>query len=278
MKKIFSLTFAALVLFAGISHAFNKDKFVIHFKKAFNLDSKIPVTVGDPTPSPFGGLLTFPVSVGGQNQTVYLTKDEKQYFWGSVYDLSVDPDVERASKINLQNAHSKGPKTAPITIVEFSDLQCPNCKLAHAAVDEKLYKDFSKDQIRVFFKHFPLGMHEWAEPAAVATECAAAQKGDDAFWPMIDLIYQSTDTTLPNVREKVIKYASELKLDKKKFKACLDDPKILEKVQADKKEGMSVGVNATPSFFVNGRLIRGNRYEDVKSVITEKLAETTPKK
>src|SRR5262245_11735372 len=135
MKKLISL--AALVLLAStiVSQAFEKEKFISHFRKEFSLDSRLPITVGDPKPSQFAGLKVFPVNVGGQTQQVYLSKDERYYFWGVAMDMTQDPDKTRAAKLNLTNVHMKGSSTATVTIVEFSDIQCPNCQQAHKAVD-----------------------------------------------------------------------------------------------------------------------------------------------
>lgn len=278
MKKYSLLAAAVLFLSATQLKALDKQQFATHFKKSFSLDSKLDVTVGDPTPSQFAGLMEFPVTIGGQTQKVYLTKDEKFYFWGNVFDLSVDPDKERWSKISLKDVHSKGPKNAPVTIVEYSDIQCPNCQKAHEMVDSQLFKDFPT-QVRLVFKHFPLSMHEWAEPAAVSAECAS-RESNEAFWKMTDMLFTKgeKDINLTNIREKSLEYAKGFKFNMDKYKACLDDPTILEKIKSDKQEGAAAGVNATPSFFINGRLVRGNRYEDVKSVVNEKLAELKNKK
>src|ERR1041385_2951285 len=112
MKKFIALTVLFVLSSVGSSQAFDKDKFKLHFRKAFNLDAKLGVEVGDPSPSQFAGLSSFTVTIAGQSQLVYLTKDERYYFWGSVFDLTTDPDKERWSKLNLENVHVKGPSSA----------------------------------------------------------------------------------------------------------------------------------------------------------------------
>jgi protein-disulfide isomerase len=267
-----------VLAFVSPSFALDKDAFADHLRKAFNIDNYVPISVGDPVPSQFEGFLSLPVSFGPQKQSLLISKDERFYIWGSVMDRSIDPDKDRMSKLDFSKSFYKGSKTAPVTIVEFSDLQCPNCQKGHVVLDEKLFKDYPNNQVRLIFKHYPLSMHDWAEPASVAAECAG-QQGNDYFWKMVDKVYgKIEEINVKNVAEKTRKFSEELKLDATKFKACVESPLVLEKIRKDKQEGAAVGVNATPSFLVNGRLIRGNRYDDMKLVIDEKLKAAKTKK
>src|SRR5207245_1403680 len=108
-------------------------------------------------------------------------------------DLTQSPDAEHLKLISEATGHSKGSKSAPVTVVEYSDLECAYCKKAHEAIDSQLYKTYTKDQVRLVFKHFPLTLHPWAEQAAVATECAAKQR-EDSFWGMQGLIFKNAET------------------------------------------------------------------------------------
>lgn len=279
MRKIALSVLAVLLLIAPRVYALDKEALKTHLRKAYNIDSYVPIEIGDPAPSQFDNFYTISVTFGQQPQSILLSKDERYYIVGNVMDLTVDPDKERVSRVDISKSPSRGSAKAPVTIVDFSDLQCPNCVKAHEVIDEKLFKDFPNNQVRLVFKHFPLSMHEWAEPAAIAAECAY-QQGNDAFWKMADRIYRSgeKDIKLTNVKDKVKEYASEQKLNRKKFDACLEDPAVLEKIHKEKLEGQNVGVNATPTFMVNGRFTRGNNYDGLKALIDEKLKEAAPAK
>jgi len=259
-------------------YALDKKHLGDHIKKALNEDERITIKVGEPKKSDFGDLLEVPITRGSgaqaQEQTIYITKDEKKYFYGVVFDLTVDPDQERADKINVSNSYSKGKRSAPVTLVEFSDLQCGYCRKAHFALEKELYKEYSKKKVRLVFKHFPLGGHKWAEPAAVAAQCAGEQ-GEDKFWGMIELIFKNSSSINPgNVRKKTLSYAGKLGLNTGRLRKCMDGEEALKKVNKDKSEGLSVGVRSTPTFFVNGRMIRGFRnFKNFKPLIDRKLKD-----
>lgn len=286
---------AALLIFsvAGSSFALDKADFEIKFRKNMNLSTRKKIVVGETSPAPFLGLKEVPITVDGRELKVYLSQDEKNFYWGNVYekdkyalfistddkkflmgtiyDMAKDPDAERWKKISLKNVKSTGSRKAPVTLVEYSDLQCPYCSKGHEFVDKELPKIFPSDKLRIVFKHYPLDFHPWAEPAAIAAECAAAQ---NAFWPMADKFFTNAkDTTKENVAQKTADYVKELGLNKETFARCLTNPKTLEKIKAEEAEGESVGVSGTPAFVVNGRLIGGLSPDDIKAVIEEKLSE-----
>jgi protein-disulfide isomerase len=276
MKKTFG--FLCALLLVTPSFAIDKNRLARHMRAMLGIDTRSEIVVGDPTPSTFAGLLTVPVTIGGGNYVIYLTQDEKQYFWGNVNDLAIDPDKSKMEKISMANVHSKGSKSAPVTIVEYTDLQCPYCSRAHEGLSKDLYAKYTKDQVRVVFKHYPLGMHPWAEPAAVAAECAG-QQSEDAFWKMADMYFMNQSSfTTANVSSKAVEKAQALKLNMTKYNQCLSSVDALNKVRADREEGNQLGVSSTPTLFVNGRMRRGfGRFEDLQVVIDEKLAEAKKK-
>ena len=154
------------------------------------------------------------------------------------------PDLPKAS-FELAGRPSKGPDDAKVTIVEFSDFQCPFC----ARATEPVYQILEKypEDVQVYFLHFPLtSIHPEAKPAAIASECAHQQ---DKFWPMHDKMFENQQSL---TRENYTTWASEIGLDLEKFKACLDDEKVAERVDADMAMGEKAGVGGTPSFFING--------------------------
>jgi protein-disulfide isomerase len=159
---------------------------------------------------------------------------------------------------------AKGAATAQITIVEFSDFQCPFCSRVLATLD-KLMKDYP-DKIRVFFRHSPLPFHSDATPAAQAAVAAELQ---GKFWPMHDILFKNQQNLK---RPDLEKYAKEIGLDVEKFKKDMDSPEVKKRVDEDLELGKKLGVQGTPNFFINGRPIRGAvPYEQFKSAIDDEL-------
>jgi protein-disulfide isomerase len=162
------------------------------------------------------------------------------------------------------NGAAKGPATAPIEVIEFSDFQCPYCQRANPTVTQVL-KTYG-DRIRFVYRHFPLGNHPNAKPAAEASQCAAEQ---GKFWEYHDALF-ANPSKLADADLK--QRAAELGLDAGKFNACVDMHKYKTHVEADMKAGEEAGVNGTPAFFINGRMISGAQpFDAFKRVIDEEL-------
>ncbi|MBE4748716.1 thioredoxin domain-containing protein [Corallococcus sp. ZKHCc1 1396] len=160
---------------------------------------------------------------------------------------------------------SKGPEGAPVTIVEFSDFECPFCSRANAAVDQ-VTKTYG-DKVRVVFRQFPLEFHKQAQKAAEASLCANDQ---GKFWEMHDQLFANQKALGV---EDLKKHATELKLDTAKFNACLDSGEKAAQVKADLADGSKVGVNGTPAFFINGIMLSGAQpFDEFKSIIDAELS------
>jgi len=161
--------------------------------------------------------------------------------------------------------HVRGDFNAPITLVEFSDFECPFCG-RHYPTMNKILNDY-KGKVRLVYKHFPLGFHPNARKAAEASECAGEQ---GKFWEYHDKIFENQSSGLSI--EKFKQWAKDLGLNSNKFNDCLDSGKYAQKVQADYQEGSQKGVNGTPATFVNGQLVSGALpYESFKQIIDSLL-------
>lgn len=159
---------------------------------------------------------------------------------------------------------SKGPADAPITIVEFSDFQCPYCSQARQVVDKVVSAYAGK--IKLVFRNFPLQFHNNAAKAAEAGLCAASQ---DKFWEMHDWMFENQDKLSV---EELKKGASGLGIDSDKFNKCLDSGENTKKVQESMQAASKAGVRGTPAFFVNGMQLSGNQpFEKFKEVIDGEL-------
>ena len=146
--------------------------------------------------------------------------------------------------------HSQGAAGAEITLVEYGDFQCPDCGMAYPMV-KKLQKHFGK-RMRFVFRHFPLvEIHPMAEPAAEATEFAAAE---GKFWEMHDAIFEHQTRLSVSM---LTRQAEALGLDGEAAKEAIEDERFAERIEADSTGGAKAGVHGTPTFFINGERYEG---------------------
>jgi protein-disulfide isomerase len=164
------------------------------------------------------------------------------------------------------DAPIRGAKNAKVTIVEFSDFQCPFCGRVVPTIRQ--VEDTYKGKVRLAFKHQPLPFHNNAQTAA---EAAMAANEQGKFWEMHDKMF-ANQTALD--RPSLEKYAEELHLNMARFKAALDSGKFKDRVQKDSAEGTKIGANGTPTFFINGNKVEGAQpFESFKTVIDAELAK-----
>jgi protein-disulfide isomerase len=160
---------------------------------------------------------------------------------------------------------SRGPATARVTIVEFSDFECPFCGALFPTLKsvEKTYPD----TVRVVYRQFPLtNVHPHAQKSAEASLCAGEQ---GRFWEMHDSLFGfQDDLTIDSLTLR----AMELHLDVPRFSACLDSGKHAETIRKDKEEAATLGVTGTPTLFINGRMLLGNQPAELKALIEDELA------
>jgi protein-disulfide isomerase len=168
-------------------------------------------------------------------------------------------------EVDTAGQPSRGGANAPVTIVEFSDYQCPFCKRAEGVVDEVM-KTYG-DKVRLVFRDYPLPMHPNARPASEAAACANAQ---GKFWEYHAKLFANQGQL---AEDNLKAYAKELGLDTAKFDDCLAKKPFAKEIDKDIADGAKVGVNGTPAFFVNGRMLSGAQpFDKFKAVIDEELA------
>ncbi|HEV7733815.1 MAG TPA: thioredoxin domain-containing protein [Candidatus Binatia bacterium] len=192
------------------------------------------------------------------------------------FDVYTKLPVVPAADVVGSMQHVKGAATAPVTIVEFSDFQCPACQ--HAFGDLRTLVR-SRSDVRLVFRHFPLdaacnaqmqqSMHPNACLAAAASECAALQ---GKFWEYHDVLFENQRAL---DRDSLFRYARDLGLEIGAFRTCLDDPATMDRVRADIESGNRMGVDSTPTIFINGRRVDGalsQPYYDFALVIEREQA------
>jgi protein-disulfide isomerase len=163
--------------------------------------------------------------------------------------------------------HVTGPKDAPVTLVEYSDFQCPACE-SYFYVVERLMAS-STVPIRFVYRHFPLSQHANAVPASLASEAAGVQ---GKFWEMYRLLFDNhTDwTELKDPNPVFIGYATKIGLNIEAFKSDMASSTLKQKITDSVKEGTSIGISGTPTFFVNGKVIDNPKsYEEFKTIIEQ---------
>jgi len=191
---------------------------------------------------------------------------------GQVVEAPVTPEQQAYVRYDIptEGFPSLGPADAPITIVEFSDYECPFCRRFYAETYRPLL-DAYPGKIRFVYRDFPLtSIHPDAFPSAVAAACANEQ---DAFWAYHDKLFSSEQLG----RQYYVQYATDLNLDVPAFEKCIDSDRYNDSINADADFAIKLGINSTPTFFINGLAVVGAQPLDVfKQVIDKELAGEIP--
>ena len=175
--------------------------------------------------------------------------------------------------VDISGAPMVGQKNAPVTIVEFSDFECPFCGRFHQDTLPQIVSNYiDKGSARLVYRNFPLSFHKESKNAALAAACARDQGGDVTFFKYHDLLYTNqTSLGVDNYK----KWAVDLGLNASKFNDCYDKQKYASLIDKDLQDGSSYGVNGTPAFFINGtRLTGAQPFSAFKTIIDQELAKT----
>jgi protein-disulfide isomerase len=238
-----------------------KGEIVQHAREQFKVPEATSVTAGPFHNSDFRNFLATPVTFenGKQKQTLdfYITKDNRTLVLGSIFNLGLDLKREALRTIVTTNQPTQGPAHAPVTIVEYADLECPMCGHLHEFLEKELLPKYG-DKVRVIFKEFPLvQIHDWSLTAAIANECVYEIK-PEAYAPYRSLIFQNqSGTNAANVRDALMGYADQVGVDRVKLAGCLDSKASLPRVNMGMGEGKRLEIQSTPTCFINGRMLVG---------------------
>ena len=251
-----------------------------YLRNLYAFGPNVQLSVSVPKESEMPGLLETTVDLkdgeNSQSAKFYLSKDGKYLVRGEISDLSKDPLAETRALIQMKEAPSLGDPKAPVTLVEFSDFECPVCRSLHDALRGLLP---NYPQLRVVFKDYPLEqIHPWARTAALAGRCAY-QQAPAAFWKMYDLIYDSQDViSAENAWGKMTDFAAQSGLNAEAFKACMASPEAGAAVDASRANGVQLEVGSTPTMFVNGRRIVGADTRTLEQYIKYELDQRKAQK
>ena len=236
----------------------------------YTLPAEVKVKIGDVTSaSEIPGYDTVSVMIEGgdgkpKEYKFLLSKDRNTMLRVTKFDLTKDPYAELMSKIDVKGRPSRGAKSAKVVVVNFDDFECPYCARMHETLFPEIFKEYG-DRVIFIYKDYPLmEIHPWALHAAVDANCLADQNGD-AYWDFADTIHankQQVDAEKTSqgrfdvIDKMVFLQGQKHNLDQTKLQACVKAQNE-DAVRASMKEADGLGVNATPTLFVNGRKIDG---------------------
>lgn len=241
-------------------------------KQMFGFDPGVSWTIAYIKPAPAQGLtevlMLLVTSQGPQRTTFYISQDQKYMIVGDLLPFGAKPFGpvrEQLEKGVTGPAH--GPADAPVTLVEFSDLQCPRCKEAQPRLEQLMQEE---KNVRVVFQNFPLPSHDWSAKAAAYADCVG-RTSNDAFWKFVHGTYEAqTDINAANAEEKLTGIADASGVKGSEIAACAAKPETADRVQQSLQFGTSLGVNGTPTVFINGRKFpnfAGLKYEGIKMMV-----------
>ena len=235
----------------------------------YKIPPEIHLAIGDPSPSAeFPSYESVLVTVGNgekkQDLTFLISKDHSSMMRLIKFDLSKDPFAQTMSKIDTNGRPVRGAKSSKVVVVNFDDFECPFCSRMHQTLFSQILKEYG-DRVTFIYKDYPLTeIHPWATHAAVDANCLAAQNGD-AYWDFADYIHANqhevSNEKTPAARLEALDRLTMLQgqkhnLDVVKLQSCIKAQDETA-VKASMKEAESVGVEATPTLFVNGEEIGG---------------------
>ncbi len=240
---------------------------------AFGSDTDVRVGVPKDTEVPGLQEVAIEVRIAGNTEMAkfYVSKDGKYLLRGDMSDLTKDPLAETRARLETKDAPSLGDPKAPITLVEFSDFECPVCRNLHDALRGILP---NYPAVKIVFKDFPIEqIHPWARTAAIAGRCGY-QQDPKAFWKMYDLIYDGQELiSAANAWTKMTDFAGQAGLNPEVFKACMASPEAAAAIEASRANGVKLDVGSTPTIFVNGRRIVGADSRLIEQYINYELAQ-----
>ncbi len=257
-------------------------------QQTFAYNSSLSWKIQDIKPSAAQGLAEVTVLIsspqGQQTSTFYVTSDGQHALLGEVIPFGARPfEPARLELEKGMNGPSRGPADAPVTLVEFSDLQCPHCKEAQPTIDKLMSEE---KNVRLVFQNYPLPSHDWAAKAAYFADCigreSTSRDASGPFWKFVQSVYGAqADISAANAYEKLKGLADAAGAKSSEVAACAAKPDTAGRVEHSLALGKAVDVSGTPTLFINGRKIAnvgGIPYDALKSIVEFTAKEVQDKK
>ena len=269
----------SVVMLAGEANVpkLDKQRLEAYIRYAEGYTAAVQFAIDDPVATPFSGYYRVRVHLtSGTNRLdrlYYVTADGQHFINGSIWDLNDSPFQDTLLRLPAAG-YSFGPADAKVTIVVFSDFQCPYCNQLAKTLRDNVAQKYPKD-VRVIFKDFPIeAIHNWARAAAEASHCLGDQK-QEAFWAFHDWIFaHQSEVNGANVKDKALTIAKAQNLDDlTKAASCIDTHASASEVNESMQAGKALQVQQTPTEFINGRIIPGAiAWSNLDSVIQLELS------
>jgi protein-disulfide isomerase len=261
----------------SVSPVLDKKNFEIWVRHLEGIPADVTVTVPDPVaskrlPGYFDVLVRASRGQASAEFAYLLSPDGKSIVKGTAFALGKNPFAENISRLKTEFAASMGTPGAKVVLVLFSDFQCTFCRQFAQSLEQNLMKEFPKD-VRLYFKDFPIEqIHPWAMKASMAAACVLREK-PLAFWDVHNWIFANQEQINPeNAGDKIAEFAATKGVDAAKLKACVDSRETEQQVKDNRQQGIELGVNSTPTIFVNGRPLAGNvAWTQLKQIIQMEL-------
>ena len=279
MRRLLTQTMAAVLLSAALlaqqkneANLPTEETVNSFMQQTFGYDSSVTWKIASIKPSLAAGMSEVVVVVGNsqgqQVTTFYVTSDGKHALVGDMIPFGAQPYKETREALDKGlNGVARGPADSKVTVVEFSDLQCPHCKDAQPILD-KLLTD--EPTAKFVFQQYPLPSHNWAAKAAAYADCIG-RTNKDAFWKFVQKTFdEQNNITESNADEKLTAFADEAGAKGADAAACAAKPDTKTRIDQSVALGTSIGVTGTPTVYINGRRIanvNGLPYEILKSLV-----------
>jgi protein-disulfide isomerase len=239
-------------------------------QQTFGYEPEVSWKILSIKPAPAEGLAEVNLIITGpqgpQSTRFYVTQDGKHAVAGELMPFGARPFAATARELEkTATGPSRGPADAPVTIVEFSDLQCPHCKEAQPILEKLLDND---KNVRWVFQNFPLPSHDWSSKAAAYADCVS-RTSHEAFFKLVDGIFAAqSEITAGNADEKLSGLADQAGVKGADMAACAAKPETIARVEQSVALGKTMDVTATPTMFINGRKIPGGvDYDNLKKLV-----------
>ncbi|MCJ7478700.1 MAG: DsbA family protein [Candidatus Nanohaloarchaeota archaeon QJJ-7] len=220
-------------------------------------------------------IATLVLAVGILAALVYISSSSSVIKFNS----GSEPTGRTVDAVNMSNGGEPvlGNSSAPVRVTLFEDFECPACRSFDQSVTSRLKSEYvDSGEVKIVWKDFPLtyagDMHPWSDEAAVAMECVFREGGNDAFWNVKDKVFANQDDlSESNVQDRIVSWAGEEGVAGSDIETCMQDSDAESEVRSDFNEGRNVGVEGTPTVFVNGIQIQKSSYGSVSDAIENEL-------
>jgi protein-disulfide isomerase len=259
---------------AAKKSAFDKPTLEAYARHLWVLGPEFTVTASDPKPSeqlPGFKVVTIHLAQGAGSQDIPLlvSADGSRIVQGNIYNVNFNPFKPDLDKLKTEFQPSQGTPGASVVLVEFSDMQCPHCKIQAELLKENLLKTYPT-QVRFYYLDYPLvAIHPWAKAASMAGRCVF-HLNPQSFWDYHDWVFAHQESLTPEtLKSQVMEWAkSQKELDALQLSRCIDDRATEKEIDANVAQARDLGVDGTPTLFINGRRIpAGTDWPSIKRVI-----------